>query len=117
MARRKLEVAQAMANQESARTTGLYDRRGDQVSLTLPTVINFGVDIPRLFSSEDGAIIGLMVYTFARVGAALKMRAEDVYVQGVAPGCDCTRRAASNTRCLAITTWRTTSMPTSKVAG
>ena len=29
----KLEVAQAMANHESARTTGLYDRRQDEVSL------------------------------------------------------------------------------------
>ncbi len=29
----KLEHAQQMANHESARTTGLYDRRGDQVSL------------------------------------------------------------------------------------
>jgi integrase len=28
----KLEVAQQMANHESARTTGLYDRRNDQVS-------------------------------------------------------------------------------------
>jgi site-specific recombinase XerD len=29
----KLEIAQRMANHESARTTGLYDRRDDQVSL------------------------------------------------------------------------------------
>lgn len=29
----KLEVAQQMANHESARTTGLYDRRGDGISL------------------------------------------------------------------------------------
>jgi site-specific recombinase XerD len=29
----KLEIAQQMANHESARTTGLYDRRGDGVSL------------------------------------------------------------------------------------
>ena len=29
----KLEVAQQMAAHESARTTGLYDRRNDQVSL------------------------------------------------------------------------------------
>jgi integrase len=29
----KLEIAQAMANHESSRTTGLYDRREDQVSL------------------------------------------------------------------------------------
>jgi len=31
---------------------------------------------------RDRALIGLMVYSFARVGAALKMRAEDVYMQG-----------------------------------
>lgn len=29
----KLEIAQQMANHESARPTGLYDRRNDQVSL------------------------------------------------------------------------------------
>jgi predicted methyltransferase len=29
----KLEVAQHMAAHESARTTGLYDRRGDEISL------------------------------------------------------------------------------------
>ena len=29
----KLEIAEQMANYESARTTGLYDRRDDQVSL------------------------------------------------------------------------------------
>jgi len=29
----KLEIAQRLANHESARTTGLYDRRDDQVSL------------------------------------------------------------------------------------
>lgn len=29
----RLEIAQQMANHESSRTTGLYDRRGDQVSL------------------------------------------------------------------------------------
>lgn len=29
----RLEIAQQMANHESARTTGLYDRRGDDVSL------------------------------------------------------------------------------------
>jgi site-specific recombinase XerD len=31
---------------------------------------------------RDRALIALMVYTFARVGAALKMRVEDVYTQG-----------------------------------
>lgn len=31
---------------------------------------------------RDRALIGLMVYTFARVGAAIKMRLKDVYLQG-----------------------------------
>jgi len=31
---------------------------------------------------RDRALIGLMIYTFARVGAAIKMRVKDVYVQG-----------------------------------
>ena len=31
---------------------------------------------------RDRALIGLMVYTFARVGAAIGMKVEDVYVQG-----------------------------------
>lgn len=31
---------------------------------------------------RDRALIALMVYTFARVGAVIKMRSEDVYVQG-----------------------------------
>lgn len=35
-----------------------------------------------LIGLRDRALIGLMVYTFARVGAVTKMRGEDVYVQG-----------------------------------
>ena len=31
---------------------------------------------------RDRALIALMIYTFARVGAALKMRTEDVFIQG-----------------------------------
>jgi len=31
---------------------------------------------------RDRALMGLMVYTFARVGAVIRMRVEDVYVQG-----------------------------------
>jgi len=31
---------------------------------------------------RDRAMMGLMVYTFARVGAVIKMRVEDIYVQG-----------------------------------
>jgi site-specific recombinase XerD len=40
------------------------------------------IDPASLIGLRDRALIALMVYTFARVGAALKMRIEDVYVQG-----------------------------------
>ncbi len=40
------------------------------------------IDIATLAGLRDRALIALLVYTFARVGAAVKMRLEDVYPQG-----------------------------------
>ncbi len=40
------------------------------------------IDLTSPIGLRDRALIGLMVYTFARVGAVIKMRGEDVYVQG-----------------------------------
>lgn len=40
------------------------------------------IDTSTIVGLRDRALIGLMVYTFARVGAATLMRAEDVFVQG-----------------------------------
>jgi len=39
------------------------------------------IDVGTPIGLRDRALIGLMVYSFARVGAALAMRVEDVYVQ------------------------------------
>jgi len=39
------------------------------------------IDISTHVSLRDRALISLMVYTFARVGAALGTKVEDVYVQ------------------------------------
>ena len=39
------------------------------------------IDITTPVGLRDRALIGLMIYTFARVGAAIGMRIEDVYVQ------------------------------------
>jgi site-specific recombinase XerD len=39
------------------------------------------IDVTTPLGLRDRALIALMVYTFARVGAALQMRVEDVYVQ------------------------------------
>jgi site-specific recombinase XerD len=40
------------------------------------------IDTSTTIGLRDRALIGLMIYTFARVGAAIKMRVEDVYIQG-----------------------------------
>jgi integrase len=40
------------------------------------------IDTGSLVGLRDRALIGLMVYTFARVGATVGMRVEDCYVQG-----------------------------------
>jgi len=39
------------------------------------------IDASSAVGLRDRALIALMIYTFARVGAALKMRVEDIYVQ------------------------------------
>ena len=39
------------------------------------------IDVTTTIGLRDRALIGLMVYSFARVGAALSMKVEDVYVQ------------------------------------
>jgi site-specific recombinase XerD len=39
------------------------------------------IDTTTVIGLRDRALIGLMVYTFARIGAATAMRVEDVYVQ------------------------------------
>jgi len=40
------------------------------------------IDVTSLPGLRDRALIGLMVYTFARVGAAISMKIEDFFVQG-----------------------------------
>jgi site-specific recombinase XerD len=45
------------------------------------TLLN-SIDTTSPVGLRDRALMGLMVYTFARVGAVIKMRVEDIYVQG-----------------------------------
>ena len=39
------------------------------------------IDVGTIVGLRDRALIGLMVYSFARIGAALSMKVEDLYVQ------------------------------------
>ena len=55
-----------------------------------------------LIGLRDRALIGTMVYSFARVGAAVTMKVGDFFEHRKRCGCGCTRKAASATRCPAI---------------
>jgi site-specific recombinase XerD len=71
-------------------------------------------DPPTVQELRDRALIGVMVYTFARVGAVIRMQVKDYFTQGRrAAGCGCTRRAARSMRCPATTHWRNCSTSTS----
>src|SRR5918998_2253395 len=41
-----------------------------------------GIDTSHVMGLRDRALIGLMSYSFARVGAAVSMRVEDYFVKG-----------------------------------
>jgi hypothetical protein len=59
---------------------------------------------PALIGLRDRALIGVMVYTFARINAVLQMKVRDYFVQGRrAAGSGCTKKAARNTRFPATT--------------
>jgi integrase len=51
-----------------------------------------------LIGLRDRALIGVMVYSFARVGAAVAMNGGDLFSIANGSGCGCTRKAASATK-------------------
>ncbi|WP_261925961.1 tyrosine-type recombinase/integrase [Methylorubrum sp. GM97] len=70
------------------------------------------IDVSTPIGLRDRALIELMVYSFARIGAATAMRVEDVYVQNRRLWGGCTRRTARRWTCPATTTWKPTCTPT-----
>jgi site-specific recombinase XerD len=81
-----LVVGQAIPSNPAASVRGPRHvvKKGQTPVLTAEEtrVLLNAIDTGTPLGLRDRALIGLMVYTFARVGAALAMRVEDVYVQG-----------------------------------
>ncbi len=81
-----LVVGQVIATNPAAPVRGPRHvvRKGKTAVLTAEEARTLLDAIPAdtLIGLRDRALIALMVYTFARVGAAVRMRVEDVYVQG-----------------------------------
>jgi hypothetical protein len=70
-----------------------------------------------LIGLRDRALIGLMVYTFARVGAVTKMRGKMSMFKAAGPGCACMKKEASVTRCPATIILNITLRPISQGQG
>ena len=51
------------------------------LDVTEARILLDSIDVTTQAGLRDRALISLMVYSFARVGAALAMKVEDVYVQ------------------------------------
>jgi len=69
------------------------------------------IETGTLVGLRDRALIGVLVLSFARIGAALSRKIEDYYPQGNGGGSSCMRRGASGTRCRCTTRSRSTSTP------
>jgi hypothetical protein len=68
-------------------------------------------DEPAIVGWHGRFLIGVMVYSFARINAVLQMNVRDYFVQGRrADGCGCTKKAERSTRFAVTTISNSTSM-------
>jgi integrase/recombinase XerD len=81
----------------------------DSIPLTRKIKLSDGTtqEMPCLVGLRDRALISVITFAFARIGAVVAMRVEDYYPEGA-----CMKKAGSATRCRRITTWNPISMPT-----
>jgi hypothetical protein len=63
------------------------------------------IDVSTIVSLRDRALIALLIYSFARISAALQMNVGDFTPKESAGGCGYMRKVASNTRCRRIVYW------------
>lgn len=71
-------------------------------------------EVPCLTGLRDRALIATMIYTFARVGAVLRMDVGIILSRDAAAGCASMKRAVRNTKHPATTSWKPSSMSTSR---
>jgi site-specific recombinase XerD len=65
------------------------------LDVTEARILLDSIDVTTQAGLRDRALIALMVYSFARVGAALAMKVEDVYVQNRRLSASCASRRGS----------------------
>ena len=73
-----------------------------------------GIDVMNLVGLRDRAFLGVLVYSFARVTAAVSLRVADYYTQGRVRSSGSTRKADGTTSSPPTTWLKATSTPTSR---
>ena len=71
-----------------------------------------GIDVSTLVGLRDRALIALLVYTFARVSAALHMNVEDYYAQGKRWWVRLREKGGKHTKCRRTISSKAISTPT-----
>ncbi len=69
------------------------------------------IDTSTVVGLRDRALISVMTFAFARVGAVVAMRVEDYYPKASVGGSGCMKKVANGTRCRPITPWKPISTP------
>lgn len=69
-----------------------------------------GIDVSHVVGLRDRALIGVMVYAFARVSAVVNLKVEDYFPLKNAGGSACARKAARSMKWAATTSWSNTWM-------
>jgi len=64
------------------------------------------IDTSTMVGLSDRALISVMTFAFARIGAVVAMRVEDYYPKGKRWWVRCMKKAASDMRCRRITPWK-----------
>jgi integrase/recombinase XerD len=70
------------------------------------TVLLAGVDISTVVGLRDRALIAVMTYTFARVGAVVSLKVEDYSSQKKRWSLRLSEKNARSTKCLVTTNWK-----------
>ena len=69
------------------------------------------IDTSTVVGLRDRALICVMTFAFARIGAVVVMRVKDYTPRASVGGSGCTRKVASGMRCQRTTPWKPTSTP------
>ncbi len=107
MAAERRHSARCSRDQRGGRAVAAQPPRAEQARGPLDSI-----DTSTVVGLRDRALISVVTFAFARIGAVVAMRVEDYYPKGKRGGCVCRKKAANAARCRRIIIWSNASTPT-----